>query len=55
MSVRHLSKRQELDLYLQELAQVGGDVTKDALDKLNPSVIPPIAIDHSLNELIAPG
>jgi len=30
VSVRHLSKRQELDLYLQELAQVGGDVTKAA-------------------------
>jgi transcriptional regulator with GAF, ATPase, and Fis domain len=30
MSVRHLSKSQELDLYLQELAQVGGDVTKAA-------------------------
>jgi DNA-binding NtrC family response regulator len=30
VSVRHLSKCQELDLYLQELAQVGGDVTKAA-------------------------
>ena len=30
VSVRHLSKRQELDLYLQELAQVGGDVTQAA-------------------------
>jgi len=30
VSVRQLSKRQELDLYLQELAQVGGDVTKAA-------------------------
>jgi len=30
VSVRHLSKRQELDLYLQELAYVGGDVTKAA-------------------------
>jgi len=30
LSVRHLSKRQELDLYLQELAKVGGDVTKTA-------------------------
>ena len=30
VSVRHLSKRQELDLYLQELAQAGGDVTKAA-------------------------
>ena len=30
MSVRHLSKHQELDLYLNELAQVGGDVTKAA-------------------------
>src|ERR1044072_5319300 len=30
VSVRHLSKRQELDLYLQELTQVGGDVTKAA-------------------------
>lgn len=30
MMVRHLSKRQELDLYLQELGQVGGDVTKAA-------------------------
>jgi two-component system response regulator HydG len=30
VSVRHLSKRQELDLYLQELVQVGGDVTKAA-------------------------
>src|ERR1043165_9123647 len=30
VSVRHLSKRQELDLYLQELAKVGGDVTKAA-------------------------
>jgi len=30
VTVRHLSKRQELDLYLQELAQVGGDVTKAA-------------------------
>lgn len=28
--VRHLSKRQELDLYLQELGQAGGDVTKAA-------------------------
>jgi DNA-binding NtrC family response regulator len=30
VSVRHLSKRHELDLYLQELSQVGGDVTKAA-------------------------
>lgn len=30
VSLRHLSKRQELDLYLQELALVGGDVTKAA-------------------------
>jgi transcriptional regulator with GAF, ATPase, and Fis domain len=30
VTVRHLSKRQELNLYLQELAQVGGDVTKAA-------------------------
>jgi DNA-binding transcriptional LysR family regulator len=30
VSVRHLSKRQELDLYLRELAQAGGDVTKAA-------------------------
>jgi sigma-54 specific flagellar transcriptional regulator A len=30
VSVRHLSKRQELDLYLQELGQAGGDVTKAA-------------------------
>jgi two-component system, NtrC family, response regulator PilR len=30
VTVRHLSKRQELDLYLQELAQAGGDVTKAA-------------------------
>ena len=30
VSVRHLSRRQELDLYLQELAQVSGDVTKAA-------------------------
>jgi sigma-54 dependent transcriptional regulator, flagellar regulatory protein len=30
LAVRHLSKRQELDLYLRELAQVGGDVTKAA-------------------------
>jgi DNA-binding NtrC family response regulator len=30
VAVRHLSKRQELDLYLKELAQVGGDVTKAA-------------------------
>lgn len=30
VSVRHLSKRQELDLYIEELAQVGGDVTKAA-------------------------
>ena len=28
--VRHLSKRQELNLYVQELAKVGGDVTKAA-------------------------
>jgi transcriptional regulator with GAF, ATPase, and Fis domain len=28
--VRHLSKRQELDLYMQELGRVGGDVTKAA-------------------------
>lgn len=28
--MRHLSKRQELDLYLQELGQAGGDVTKAA-------------------------
>ena len=31
MAVRHLSKRQELDLYVQKLAKVGGDVTKAAL------------------------
>jgi len=30
VSVCHLSKLQELDLYLQELAQAGGDVTKAA-------------------------
>src|ERR1041385_7562464 len=30
LTVRHLSKRQELDLYLHELAQAGGDVTKAA-------------------------
>ena len=30
VSVRHLSRRQELDFYLQALAQVGGDVTKAA-------------------------
>lgn len=30
VSVRHLSKRQELDVYLQELVHVGGDVTKAA-------------------------
>jgi transcriptional regulator with GAF, ATPase, and Fis domain len=30
VAVRHLSKRQELDLYLEELAQVGGNVTKAA-------------------------
>src|SRR5215213_782452 len=30
VSVRHLSKHQELDLYIKELAQVGGDVTKAA-------------------------
>jgi transcriptional regulator with GAF, ATPase, and Fis domain len=30
VSVRHVSKRQELDLYLQELAQVSGNVTKAA-------------------------
>ena len=30
VTVRHLSRRQELDLYLQELAQAGGDVTKAA-------------------------
>jgi two-component system, NtrC family, response regulator PilR len=30
LSVRHLSKHQELDLYIKELAQVGGDVTKAA-------------------------
>ncbi len=30
VSVRHVSKRQELDLYLRELVQVGGDVTKAA-------------------------
>lgn len=30
VSVRHLSKRQELDLYLKELAHVRGDVTKAA-------------------------
>jgi transcriptional regulator with GAF, ATPase, and Fis domain len=30
VTVRHLSKRQELDLYLQELGQAGGDVTKAA-------------------------
>ena len=29
-NVRHLHKRQELDLYLTELAQVGGNVTKAA-------------------------
>ena len=29
-SVRHLLNRQELDSYLRELAQVGGDVTKAA-------------------------
>jgi transcriptional regulator with GAF, ATPase, and Fis domain len=29
-AVRHLHKRQELDLYLTELAQVGGNVTKAA-------------------------
>ncbi len=28
--MRHLSKRQELDLYLQELGQAGGDVTMAA-------------------------
>ena len=28
--VRHLSKSQELDLYLRELGQAGGDVTKAA-------------------------
>ena len=36
VAVRHLSKRQELDLYLEELAQVGGDVTKAA----RPSHLP---------------
>lgn len=30
VSVRHMSKRQEFDLYLQELLNVGGDVTKAA-------------------------
>lgn len=30
VSVRHMSKRQELDLYLKELARVGGVVTKAA-------------------------
>jgi two-component system, NtrC family, response regulator PilR len=30
VSVRHLSKRQELDLYIRELEQVSGDVTKAA-------------------------
>jgi DNA-binding NtrC family response regulator len=30
VTARHLSKRQELDLYLQELGQAGGDVTKAA-------------------------
>ena len=30
VTVRHLSKHQELDLYLKELSQVGGDVTKAA-------------------------
>jgi sigma-54 dependent transcriptional regulator, flagellar regulatory protein len=30
VSVRYLSKHQELDLYLRELAQVGGDVAKAA-------------------------
>jgi len=30
VSVRHLSRRQELDRYLRELAQVGGNVTKAA-------------------------
>jgi transcriptional regulator with GAF, ATPase, and Fis domain len=30
VSVRHLSKRQELDLYIQELGRAGGDVTKAA-------------------------
>jgi two-component system, NtrC family, response regulator PilR len=30
VSVRHLSKHQELDLYLKELSQVAGDVTKAA-------------------------
>jgi transcriptional regulator with GAF, ATPase, and Fis domain len=30
VSVRHMSKHHELDLYLQELANVGGDVTKAA-------------------------
>jgi len=30
VTVRHLSKRQELDLYLRELGQAGGDVTKAA-------------------------
>ena len=30
VSVRHISKRQELDLYIQELGRVGGDVTKAA-------------------------
>jgi transcriptional regulator of acetoin/glycerol metabolism len=29
-TVRHLHKRQELDLYLTELAQVGGNLTKAA-------------------------
>ena len=30
VTVRHLSKRQELDLYIRELGQAGGDVTKAA-------------------------
>ena len=30
VSVRHLSKRQELDLYIQELGRVGEDVTQAA-------------------------
>ena len=30
ISIRHLSKRQELDLYIEELGRVGGDVTKAA-------------------------
>ena len=30
LSVRHLSRRQELDLYIRELGQAGGDVTKAA-------------------------